>query len=304
MKFSLRQLQVFDQVAEHQSVTVAARELNMSQSAVSMALGQLEELLGKPLFLRQGRQMSLNDWGSWLRPQVLQILSQCRTIELGMDQMNIVSGQLALGASQTPAEYLVPALLSDLDQAYPKLEVTLGVENTEHIIDGLLDYRYDLGIIEGYCDDERITQASLCEDELVIIAGAHHPLSSRAKIRLDDLEKARWVLRERGAGTRDIFNHSIHKHIKKIRVHREFDQVDVILAMVRQGEYLSCLSERVVKGALDAGWLKILKCPPLSMTREFRFIWRKEDTSHVLKQLVMDAAQEVSLPRLQGLFEG
>jgi DNA-binding transcriptional LysR family regulator len=303
MKFSLKQLQVFDQIAEHQSVTVAARELNMSQSAVSMALAQLETMLGKPLFLRQGRQMSLSDWGSWLRPQVLQILNQCRTIELGMDQMDIVSGQLELGASQTPAEFLVPTLMSDLDQAYPKLEVTLGVENTEHIIDGLLDYRYDLGIIEGYCDDERLTQAPLCEDELVIIAGIHHPLSGRASVSLSELEKARWVLRERGAGTREIFNHSIHKHLKKLRVHREFDQVEVILAMLRQGEYLSCLSQRVVRNAVEAGELSILSCPQLSMTRDFRFIWRKEDTSHALKQLVMNAAQEVSLPRLQGSSE-
>lgn len=225
MKFTLRQLQVFQQVAEQQSVSDAAKALQMSQSAASMALSQLETQLEKPLFHREGRKMTLNHWGRWLRPHALALLGNCKTIEMGMQSLDLVSGSLTLGASQTPAEFVVPELVAALDRDFAHLEIGLQVENTEGVIAGLLDYRYDLGLIEGHCDDERLTLAPLCDDELVIVAGADHPYAGKETVTLSQLEVAQWILRERGAGTREIFDLSIHEHIKRLRVHREYDQV-------------------------------------------------------------------------------
>lgn len=293
MKFSLRQLQVFHQVAELGSVSEAAKVLNMSQSAASMALGQLESMLDKPLFKRQGRQMALNHWGHWLRPHVLQVLGQCRTIELGMSSMDLVSGRLSLGVSQTPADFIMPRLLAELDRDFPQLEIHMGVANTEHVIAGLVDYHFDLGVIEGHCDDERIEQSTLCSDELVLVAASDHPYAQQERTSLAQLEMAHWVLRERGAGTREIFDLCIHEHITQIRVHREYDHVGVILALLQEGPYLSCLSRRAVASAVEAGQLTILSVPELNMKREFRFIWRKQDNGEEIRSLVQTTARHV-----------
>lgn len=293
MKFSLRQLQIFQLIAEHQRVSVAAKVLHMSQSAASMGLAQLEGALGHPLFVRQGRRMELTNYGLWLRPHVHEVLAHCRTIQMGMSGMELVSGQIQLGVSQTPAEHLVPALFCVMDRSFPQLNLKLEVENTEHVIEGLLDYRYDLGIIEGRCDDERIAQQVWCKDELVILASVKHPYSQQETTSLAQLELAQWILREPGAGTREVFDSNIHKYLKQLSVHREYEQVGVILALLERGKYLGCLSRRSVEPWVSSGKLKILNVPELNITREFLFIWRKEEDDNPSRNAILKVANSI-----------
>ncbi len=291
MKFSLRQLQVFHQIAELHSVSEAAKSLNMSQSAASMALAQLESQLDKPLFHRQGRKMMLNHWGHWLRPHVNQILMSCSTIEMGMNNLEVISGKLSLGVSQTPAEHIVPALVAELDQDFPQLEMRVHVDNTENVISGLIDYRYDIGLIEGHCDDERLAQVPICDDELVIVASADHPFARQKLTRVSQLEMSSWILREPGAGTRKIFDNSIRKFIDQVKVHREYDHIGVILHMVSQSQYLTCLSYRSVEQAVKQGRLAILNVPELSMKREIRYAWRKNDMESDVRDVIFRTTQ-------------
>ncbi|TCS38151.1 LysR family transcriptional regulator [Reinekea marinisedimentorum] len=293
MKFSLRQLQVFYLVATHNSVSLAAKELDISQSAASMSLSQLETLLDKPLFTRKGHRMELTSWGEWLRPLAHDLLATGTRIQAGMQDMDLVSGSMALGSSQTPALHLVPQLISQLDKDFPRLAIELGVENTEHVIDGLLDFRYDLGLIEGHCDDERVERSIWCNDELVIVASADHPLSSLDEVSFEQLSQERWVLREPGAGTREVFDLNIHKHIDQLQVHREYDQASVILELVKNAEYLSGLSSRSVQPWVDAGAVCILNVPELNMERKFSFIWRKQDSENPARDIVIEAARKL-----------
>lgn len=293
MKFSLKQLQVFQMVAKHKSVSEAAKVLFISQAAASMALHQLEEILGNPLFVRQGRGMELTAWGQWLRPRVHQLMDTCRTIEQGVKEMDLVSGEINIGASQTPAEHMVPQLFSALDQSFPNLRLNFGIENTEHIISGLLDYRYDLGVIEGHSDDEKIAREVWCKDELVIFACSQHPYSQLEQVSLPQLEMAHWVLRERGAGTREIFDLSIHEHIEQINVHREYDSVSVIMSLVASSNYLGCLSYRCVEAWVEKSSLAILKVPELTMNRDISFIWRKDEATNTSREAILRVAKKL-----------
>ena len=292
MKFSLRQLQVFQLVAEFKSVSAAAKELHMSQSAASMALSQLETLLENPLFERQGRRLELNNWGNWLRPHVNELLNSCKTIELGMKEMDLVSGQMDIGASQTPAEHMLPSLISEMDRSFPRLDIKLNVENTEHVIAGLMDYRYDLGIIEGHCDLASISRQVWFQDELVIFASTQHPYAKQDFTRISQLDMAQWILREHGAGTREIFDHHIHEHIEQVKVHREYEQVNVIMQMVADNAYLGCLSKHSVMPMIEAGKLKILNVPELNMKREISFIWRNQEMESSARSAIIRAARK------------
>lgn len=291
MKFSLKQLQVFQLVAERQSVSDAAKELFMSQSAASMALAQLESQLGNPLFVREGRRMTLTHWGQWLRPHVHTLLANCHTIEMGMQDRDLISGQLDIGASQTPAEYLLPELFAKMDASFPHLHLTLQVENTEHVLEGLLDYRYDLGIIEGYCDHPEIARKVWCKDELVIVASSNHPYAKLNKTSLTQLEMADWILREPGAGTREVFDASIHKYIEQVKVHRVYDHAGVILAMVAGGPYLTCISQRLANPWVEQGKLVVLNVEELIMHRNFSFVWRKQQGEESRREALIKMAE-------------
>ncbi|MCG3728964.1 LysR substrate-binding domain-containing protein [Vibrio cincinnatiensis] len=286
MRYSLKQLAVFDAVADCGSVSAAADQLALTQSATSMSLAQLEKMLGRPLFERQGKQMALTHWGMWLRPKAKRLLQDAQQIEMGFYDQHLLSGEIRLGASQTPAEHLVPDLISIIDSDFPEIRIELGVCRTKSVIEGILDYQYDLGIIEGRCDDNRIHQEVWCRDHLCIVASAHHPFAKREVVSLAQLEQAKWVLREQGSGTRSIFDSAIHKLIADLDVWREYEHVPVLRSLVANGSYLTCLPYLDVERFIQSGQLVALNVPQLSMERTLSFIWRAEMAENPLAECI------------------
>ena len=139
MRYTLKQLAVFDAIANQGTVSAAAEHLSLTQSATSMSLSQLEKMLGKPLFDRVGKRMLLTHWGQWLRPKAKALLSDAQQIELGFAGQHLISGEITVGASQTAAHHLVPELISKIDKDFPEVRMRVEVENTEHVIDGVLN---------------------------------------------------------------------------------------------------------------------------------------------------------------------
>ncbi len=293
MKYSLKQLAVFDAVASLESVSAAARKLSMTQSAVSMSLSQLENLLGRPLFERQGNRLSLSHWGKWLRPKAKRLLQDAQQIELGLHEQHIISGQLQLGSSQTAAEHLLPELISKIDDDFPELRIELIVENTENVIEGLLNYEYELGIIEGRNDDARIHLETWMDDHLVVIASPHHPFARHATVTLAQLEQAKWVLREQGSGTRRIFDGAVHGLIENINVWKEYEHVPVLKALVKHGTYLGCVPYLDVEQDVANGHLVVLNTPQLNMKRSLSFIWRNDAGQNPLRDCFLSEARRL-----------
>ncbi|MCP4323919.1 MAG: LysR family transcriptional regulator [Psychromonas sp.] len=293
MKYTLKQLTVFDAVASQESVSAAARKLSMTQSAVSMSLSQFENVLDRPLFVRQGNRLSLSHWGRWLRPKAKHLLQDAMQIELGLHDQQIISGAFSLSVSQTFAEHLLPALISKIDTDFPELRIELTVENTEHVVQGVNNHDYEMGIIEGRCDDNRIFQENMLEDHLVVISSAFHPYAKHDKVNLAQLEQSKWILREQGAGTRRIFDGAVHGLIENVNVYREYESVGVIKALVQNGTYLGCLPYLDVVSDVNKGKLVILPTPELNMTRNLAFIWRKDAGDNPLRECILAEARRV-----------
>ena len=293
MKYSLKQLAVFDAVASQESVSAAARKLSMTQSAVSMSLAQFEHLLERPLFLRQGNRLQLSHWGRWLRPKAKRLLQDAQQIEFGLHDQQIISGNLILCSSQTAAEHILPDLISKIDTDFPELRIELMVENTDHVIQGLLNHHYELGIIEGRNDDMRIEQENLIDDHLVIFCNPHHAYAKYNKVSLAQLEQAKWVIREIGAGTRRIFDSAVHGLIEKIDVWKVYESVSVLKAMVKNGSYLGCLPYMDVAQEVESGSLVILATPELNMQRSLSFVWRKDAGENPLRDCILAEAKRL-----------
>lgn len=276
MRYSLKQLAVFNAVADSGSVSQAADKLALTQSATSMSLAQLEKMLGRPLFERQGKQMALTHWGMWLRPKAKRLLQDALQIEMGLYEQHLLSGEIRIGASQTPAEHLVPDLISIIDNDFPEMRISLDVKSTKGVLEGVLDYKYDLGIIEGRCDDNRLHQEVWCRDHLTVVAASHHPFAKHMTVSLAQLEQAKWVLREQGSGTRKTFDSSVSQLIEDLDVWREYEHVPVLRSLVAKGQYLTCLPYLDVERFIDSGLLVALDVPELKMERTLSFIWRAD----------------------------
>ncbi|MCF1427263.1 MAG: LysR family transcriptional regulator [Shewanella sp.] len=294
MKYSLKQIAVFDAIASEESVSAAARKLSMTQSAVSMSLSQLESLLGRLLFTRQGNRLVLSHWGHWLRPRARKLLQDAKQIEFGLHDQHLLSGKLGLGASQTVAEHLLPNLIAALDQHFPELRLSLTVENSVQVIQGLLSYEYDLGIIEGRCDDSRMMYLPWLEDHLVVIAGPHHPYYRSREVTPSQLQQAQWLMREPGAGTRRVFDTAVHGVIDTVNVWKEYCQVNVLKALVKQGGYLSALPWLDVEREVQSGELVVLPTPSLQLKRRLAFVWRQDAPENPLRDVVVNEAKRLA----------
>ena len=294
MKYSLKQIQVFDAIASEESVSAAAKKLSLSQSAVSMSLAQLENLLDRPLFIRQGNRMMLSHWGNWLKPRAKRLLLDAQEIQLGLYEQHILSGCLSICASQTVAEYLIPDLIGQLDHDFPELRISLEVKSSDRVIEKIINYDAELGVIEGHCDDSRITTEPWLDDHLVVICSRHHAFSHAESLSFNQLQQAKWVLREKGAGTREIFDGAFHCHGEKLNVWKEYEQVNVLKHLVQHGSYLSALPYLDVEKELQSGDLIALPTPDLDMHRKLSFIWRTDSGACPLRDGILSQARRLA----------
>lgn len=275
MKITLQQLRVFVAIADKANMGHAAEVVHLSQSACSMALATMEKQLGRVLFDRHGKKLTLNEYGRALLPKAMNILKQVNEFQsLAQEQGNTTFiGDLIVGASSTVGNYLLPKKIGKFIEAYPEVKITLNVANTEQIIKQILEFRIDVGIIEGSCYAKEIEVTPWGEDELIIIASPKHPLSKKRKIKLAEIQACRWILREPGSGTREQFEAAMGG---KVTPFLELGHTEAIKNAVQENIGISCLSRITVAEALKSRQIAELKVPSLKLTRNFYLLLHKE----------------------------
>ena len=274
MKITLRQLEVFTAIASHGHVTRAAEAVSMTQSAASMALAELEQQLDTTLFDRIGRQLLLNESGRQLLPKALDVIDRVRDIEAASKSSELAF-DLHLGASLTTGNHLLPQLLAELARRHPQGRVELSLKNTEQVIADLTHFRVDLGFVEGLAQDERLRRFHWHNDRLCVFVAADHPLAGKTATHAD-LRQAAWILREKGSGTRDVFDRALANALLTATAAFELEQPESIRQCVRAGLGLGCLSVLELRDAFQAGWLAPVDTPFLNLEREFQILIHRD----------------------------
>jgi DNA-binding transcriptional LysR family regulator len=256
MLITLRQLEIFEKVAKYEHVTQASKQLFLTQSAVSMAIAELERLAGAPLFERQGRRLILNDRGRQILPQARDVLMKVRTIEQYLDEsLGAPNGTLNVGASSTIGNYILPAIVGEFSRHYPRANSLLQVGNTSQIENAVASGELDLGIIEGPSHVASLHTTPWRGDELVVIVGKGHPWEKQKKASPTMLEQAQWIMREKGSGTREVFEAALQKKGINFTISMELGHTEAIKKAVEAGLGVGCLSKMAVARELAHGWL-------------------------------------------------
>lgn len=288
MSVTLRKLAVFAKVAETGQVTKAGKLLLMSQPAVSMALAELEESAGGPLFMRRGRQVILNDRGRLLLEPAQEILRRVANFENLMEESDREPrGLLRIGASTTIGNYLLPSLIARFSGRYPDAKASLQVGNTQQIEVALERGDIHLGLIEGPSHAPLLKTLPWRADELVVIAGKQHPLSKEASVSASMLANADWIMREPGSGTREVFEAALSKWGDSINISLELGHTEAIKKAVEAGLGISCLSRLAVQRELENGWLVEIMTP-LDFTRSLTILLRNNGYRTKLLQSFLD----------------
>ena len=232
-------LVVFRTVAEQLSFRKAAEELYLTQPAVSLQIKALEEDLGTQLFDRTGRHIKLTAAGRVLleyAEQVNALLVQAEH-ELAALSGNH-AGQLALGASSTIAQYVLPHLLGEFCRQHPRVHPTLISGNTEQIVDAVQSQKIALGLIEGPARSRDVKTEPFLKDELVLIVSMAHEWAERASVSCADACAAPLLMRERGSGTRRVIEIALERlGVKRsvLNIVMELDATEAIKSAVEAG---------------------------------------------------------------------
>jgi DNA-binding transcriptional LysR family regulator len=269
LRLTLRQLSVFVAVARHGSTIAAADGLAMSQSAVSAALADLERALQRPLFDRVARRLSINETGRQFFPRALSLLDQAHELERFASQGGV---ELRIAASNTIGSYLLPTLLTGFRhaQAAP-CTLDLRIGNTQDVLQALLRLDVDIGLIEGTCHERELRAVHWGDDEMVVVAGAGHPLALRAD-DMEGLREADWVVRERGSGTREIIEQRLAPLLGQLRFALELGNAEAVKRAVMSGFGVSCLSLHVVADELARGELVALRAGLPRLVRPLQLV--------------------------------
>lgn len=266
MRFSLRQLEVFSAIAQHQNVSHAASDLHMSQSAASGALKELETQFSVSLFDRVGKRLKLNEQGRHFRARAEALLEQARALERDLSQ-HAELGNLTIGATLTIGNYLCVDLMRDYLVKAPNANINLKIANTETIRREILDFEIDLGLLEGEIQHPDIEVYPWQRDRLCCFCSPEHELASLKNLDIKDLLSATWILREQGSGTRQAFDRAMQGVLPMLDIHLEFEQTEAIKRAVEKNMGISCLSEIAVEEEIASGKLIKIDTPFLDLER-------------------------------------
>ena len=266
---TLRQMRVFAAVARYGSFTRAARELHLTQPAVSQQIKLLEQEAGLPLFEHIGRRIHVTAAGEQLLRYATQVTDLLREAGETLAAMRgLKRGLLKLGAVST-AKYFAPSLLSAFAPAYPDVTIRFSVGNREEVIKLLAANEIDL-VIMGRPPRELATVAApFAKHPLVIIASPNHPLALKRRIRVQQLADENFVIREAGSGTRAAMEHVFKAHGAGYRTSMEVTSNETIKQAVMAGMGLSFISMHTVMLELATGKLVTLNVSGLPLVRDW-----------------------------------
>lgn len=275
-RVTLRQMRVFAAVARHLSFTRAARELHLTQPAVSQQVKLLEREVGMPLFEHVGRRVQLAPAGAELLRYVNQAMELLREAGESLAAMRgLRRGVLKLGAVST-AKYFAPSLLSAFQPHYPEVAIKFTIANREEIIRQLAASEIDLVIMGRPPRELDTIAAPFAKHPLVVIAPPAHRLCARKRIPLKQLATEPFLIREEGSGTRASMEHVFRERGIPLRALMEISSNETIKQAVMAGMGLSFLSAHTVGLELSAGKLAVLDVVGLPIVRDWFVIHLKE----------------------------
>lgn len=268
---NFRQLSIFVAVAELGSFTKAAKHLFMTQPAVSWQIKSLETALGLTLLERGDRSVSLTEAGHLFYTEAKRLTNLYEKLLADIEEYKgLGKGNLKMGASTIPGEYLLPTYIGRFKQKYPEVNISLSIDDTGGIAEKLVMDSIQLGVMGAKLAEEKLDFFPFKEDHLILIAAPHHPWGEKEAISLVDLATASYVLREEGSGTRMVIERELAQQnlcLTDFDVVMELGSTRAVITAVAAGLGVSWVSHWAVQEALSLGHVRQIKVENLDIKR-------------------------------------
>ncbi|MBI4666921.1 MAG: LysR family transcriptional regulator [Nitrospinae bacterium] len=289
-------LKVFHVVARRLSFSKAARDLGLTQPAVTHQVKQLEDQYGVSLFDRFTNRIELTPAGAMLVERLEKLMDAAEQVEEEIRAFQDQRvGVLKIGASSTIGAYLLPPALAAMKKRNPGVDLKVSVGNSDEIVAWLSDHILDIGIVEGPVNAGKLIRAPYADDELVVAVSPNHPAAKKGKISVAALAREPFIIREEGSGTRSFIDGLVKNDVINIpneNIVLELGSTTAIKNAVREGMGVSIVSLKALENEVALGVLAALRVEGRPMVRKLQFLVREGRTRSSLISEFMDICRE------------
>lgn len=272
MGISIQSLRVFLSILEHGSLSAAARELRMTQPAVSNHLHTLEKRFGVTLLAR-GRRLQPTPAGECLAEHARRVLDDLAVLDAEVTRHAGPRGRLVVGASSTPGELLMPRLAVEFSAHHPDVTLDVHIEDTEETLAALLNRDIEAAVVGREVDEPRLEGTVVGWDELVAVVAANDPLAGAAEVAPVDLTDRPFVMREEGSATRRTVEDALASSGIAPQVAMELGSNAAVAGAVAAGAGIGVVPARTVRDHME---IRTLQIQELAFLRPFVLVIERD----------------------------
>lgn len=271
------ELNVFLTAAETENFSEAARQLNLTQPAVSMQIRALERKLDVQLFHRSGRSLTLSERGKALLPLARDVVNRAIRIEEEIESLKgEVVGHLKIGCSTATGKYILPHLAARFRRRHPAVQMSIINHSRDIVLSEMCDGTVQLAVVSSTPVCKDITYRQFFTDYLVLIVPADHAWAKREMISPEELQGTDFILRDQESGTRDEMESALREFglgIEDLNVVMELGNSEAISMAVEEGIGVAFVSRAVARRGIELGRIKEVKVAGISLRREIYIVY-------------------------------
>lgn len=250
---NIRKLEIFYQTAKCLNMSQVAKDMYISQPAISQCISEIESEIDTKLFDRIGKKLYLTHEGKIFYEYTRRILN---IYEEGINVLRSSKsnkGNLVIGASTTIGTYIMPPIINRFNKKEKDIEISMIIDNKQNIEELILNNKVDIAFIEGTVSSKEIILKNIWTDELVFISSINHEWNGKEYLDLEDLKNNKFIIREDGSGTRERFEDFLEDKDIEFDSYIELSNLEAILNYVKLNmgvscvPYISVLSEESLK---------------------------------------------------------
>jgi DNA-binding transcriptional LysR family regulator len=285
----LHKLEIFYWVAELKSFSRAAELLSLRQPTVSAHVQELEEAVGGKLLYRIPGKISLTPLGQMLAEKASTLLAFKREAVAAVEQFHgTLSGELWVGGSNVPGEYLLPQKLGAFTKLYPAVKPILRIADSAGVLEDVLDGKVGIGFVGYKAKDARLHFEKIWRDEMVLAVPKGHSWSRRRFVEVSELRTENFLARERGSGTLDSFRRLLSKGHrlpdKLLHISMELGSTEAVKSALLAGFGISILSRISIRHELADGRLVEVPIRGMILERDFFQVVHRHRPLHPIAQ--------------------
>ena len=274
----LRQLDMFKAVAEEGSFTAAAKQLHVSQSAISRQVKLLEEELGGPLLHRGARGVTLTSSGELLLSLAHRLNRDVKHVVAQIAETHdLLRGSLTIAGGMTVCLHVLPRVLRDYRKKYPGVDIKVVTGRNETILALLRGHEVDLALLTLPIQDKDLEVIPVLKEEMVVVTAKNHPLAKQKSVDVDTLASYPQILYEEGSNTRRVQERLFAQTERTLNVAMETENVEITKAMVGAGLGITLIPYAAIEREVRAGRLAITRVRGQRLYRQAGWVYLKSD---------------------------